>query len=378
MGLVVACMARAGGRVARSGGLAAYADVAFGPFAGFLTGFFLWFSNMLASAGVASAVVDSLSSVAPVLGHTLPRAALVVGLYVVLSYVNLRGVAAAARVTSTAAVIKFLALVAFVVLGASLVNVQNLVWDQAPSAQHVGRGVILAIFALSGTEVALGASGEVRDPRRTIPMALATALILIVILYIAVQVIAQGALGASLAQSTAPLADALTRRGMPGGSLILAAGGVSMGGWLAGDLLGTPRILFAFARSGLLPRALARVSPVHRVPHVAIALHAAVACGFALTGSFVTLAIFSIIVTLPVYISCCAAAWVLERREALTAGGTGKWLAPRSIVPLLAIGSLLWMLSCATGQELIAVTVLLIVTAVIYGIARRLRSHAQA
>jgi amino acid transporter len=375
MAMIVVCMARAGSRVARSGGLSAYADVAFGPFAGFLTGSLLWFSNMLASAGIASAVAESLATVAPTFAQGLPRDILIVGLYGALTAVNLQGVALAARVTSAAAVIKFLALVAFVVLGASLVNPQNLIWDHAPSATQVGRGVYLAVFAFSGAEIALGASGEVRDPRRTVPIALAAAMVLVALIYLGVQLIAQGALGASLAESSAPLADALTRRGMPGGSLILAAGIISMGGWLAGDLLGTPRILFGFARVGLLPRALARVSPVHHVPNLAIAIHAAVACCFALTGSFVTLAIFSVMATIPVYISCCAAAWVLERREAVAAGRNAPWLSGRSLIPLLAIGSLLWMLSCATLQEVIAVTALLVVTAGIYGGARRFRSE---
>ena len=54
MGLIVLCMAEAGSRVSLTGGLYAYAEVAFGPFAGFLTGFLLW---MVLTFAIVSAVL---------------------------------------------------------------------------------------------------------------------------------------------------------------------------------------------------------------------------------------------------------------------------------------------------------------------------------
>src|SRR5262249_25620893 len=153
----------------------------------------------------------------------------------------------------------------------------------------VGRGVILAIFALSGMEIALGTSGEVRAPARTIPHALAIAIPAIAIVYLAIQIVAQGILGPDLAASKAPLADALARGGERGRRFIVAAGIASMTGWLASDLLGSSRVLFAFGRAGTLPRALGAVHPKTRVPHVAVSVHAIIACALALSGTFETL-----------------------------------------------------------------------------------------
>jgi amino acid transporter len=227
----------------------------------------------------------------------------------------------------------------------------------------IGRGAIIAIFALAGMEVALGASGEVRDPARTIPRALFSAMAAIAVLYVAVQVVAQGVLGPALPASRVPLADALAQAGRLGGTFILLASLVSMTGRVEGDLLGSPRQLFAFARAGVLPRALAAVHPVTRVPHVAVIAHAAIACALALTGTFAALAILSSVVLILFYGLCCAASWKLDRR------------ARGGLIPGLAIVSLAWMLTSATLGEFAAVAGVLVV-ATLYYLLRRARTPA--
>ena len=69
--------------------------------------------------------------------------------------------------------------------------------------------MLLLIFAFVGIEVALVPSGEVRDPRRTVPRAIYLALGVTTLLYLAIQAVAQGVLGAEMAQhAEAPLAAA--------------------------------------------------------------------------------------------------------------------------------------------------------------------------
>ena len=121
--------------------------------------------------------------------------------------------------------------------------------------------------------MALVPSGEVRDPRRTVPRAIFLALGLTTLLYLAIQAVAQGVLGAEMAQhAEAPLAAAASRfLGEGGRLLVLAGGAVSMFGYMCGDMLGSPRALYAFGRDGFLPRALARVHPSFHTPYVAIA-----------------------------------------------------------------------------------------------------------
>ncbi len=317
---------------------------------------------MLASASLAAALVDSLAGLHPTLARPEVRIAELAGLYAVLVAVNLRGVRAGTGVISGMAVLKFLALLLFVAVGATVVRVENLAVHELPTVSHLGRSTILALFALCGMETALGASGEVRDPVRTIPRALFAATLLVVLLYLTIQVVAQGVLGSGLASTTAPLADSVARVGPGWKSVILGASAVSMAGWLVGDLLGTSRMLFAFGRMGVLPRFLTIVHEKRRVPYWAVVCYSAIACVLAIFGTFTTLAVLSSVGTILLYLSCCGAACALQRRR---------------IVPLLAIAALLAMLFSCTSAELLSIGAVLVVAAVWYALSKAIVARAR-
>lgn len=364
MGLVTAAMAQAGSRVARSGGIYAFAEVAFGPLAGYLTGVLLALTCVLAAGGVAAALVDSLATLSPVLARPLVRAGAILLLFGGLVTVNLRGVRSGTQVAAGAAVLKFLALLLFVALGATLIRPEHLAVQHAPAVSSLARGAILAVFALAGMEIALGASGEVRDPTRTIPRALFAAFSLVVLLYLAIQIVAQGVLGPDLATSHAPLADVLARVSPVGRYFMLAVGALSMLGWLAGDVLGSSRMFFAFGRMGVLPRQLAAVHARTRVPHYAIVAYGVVGALLALTGTFASLVFLASVSNMLLYVACCAAAWELERR----ARGLGDTTHPgrSGLIPLLALLGLVGVLCYSTLRELLAVAMVLVVASILY------------
>src|SRR5919198_1198548 len=97
MGLVVLCFAEAGSRVSLTGGPYAYVEVAFGPFAGFLTGALLWSVTSFAGAAVASAFAGASATFWTLLAHPVPRALLLAALFTALAAVNVRGVLAGMR-----------------------------------------------------------------------------------------------------------------------------------------------------------------------------------------------------------------------------------------------------------------------------------------
>jgi amino acid transporter len=351
MGLVALCFAAAGSRVARSGGPYMYVEAAFGPRAGFVIGVLLWLSNILGGAGVAAALADVLGAMHHV--FTLPwvRAALLIAIFVAIATVHVRGIRTGTRLVEVTTVLKLAPLVLFVLVGAFFVRPEHLRWTDTPGLGDIGRTVMLVIFAFSGMEVALGPSGEVRDPARTVPRALLAALTLVVVLYIAIQLVAQGILGSELADSKAALSDA-SRHIAPGAAAFIAIGAlVSMFGGVAGETLGSSRLLFAFARDGMLPAWLATIHPRFRTPHVTVALHAALACTLALSGTFVQLAILSTVALVVIYLACCAAAWALERSH-VRADGAPFVLPGGALIPVLASLALLWVLSRSTVAEI--------------------------
>jgi basic amino acid/polyamine antiporter, APA family len=352
MALIVTCFAMAGSRVSATGGVYAYVETAFGPFAGFLTGVLFWLTASTACAGVASALAGSVGQLVPVLGVGVGRAVFLAGVYGGLALANIRGVRTGARLVEVVTVAKLAPLLVLVATGIFFVKPSFLAWPGMPASAALGDTVLLLIFAFVGIEVALVPSGEVRDPERTVPRAIYLALAATTLLYMAVQFVAHGILGSELGHlADAPLAHASARAiGEAGRVLVLAGATVSMFGYVSGDMLATPRLVFALGRDGFLPAAFRRVHPRHRTPAVAIAVYAAVICVFAVAGSFRQLAIIANVAVLTLYFVCCAAAWELNRRDVRT-GARPFRIPAGSVVPFLACGTIAWILAHATRRE---------------------------
>jgi amino acid transporter len=372
MALIVCCFASAGSRVSLTGGLYAYVEVAFGPFVGFLAGVLYCLMATFAVASVASAFAGSVGALWPPAESSVGRGLMIIAVFAALAGINVRGVRTGARLVEATAILKLLPLLIFVVVGIWSVNTDYLRWPGLPAVSSVGRTSILLIFAFVGVEIALVPSGEVKDPARTVPRALLSALAITSLLYILIQTVAQGLLGPAIAQHTAaPLADAAALALGNGGRLLVLAGAVvSMFGYLSGDMLGSPRALYAFARDGILPEPIARIHPRFHTPYVAITTYACVVTMLAVSSSFTQLAILANVAALTLYLMCVTASYQLQRRDVRIDGTQPFTLAGGPLVPLLAAAVILWLLSNATRREFGIEALVLAVAAVFYFIRR--------
>jgi len=346
--LVALCFAEAGSRVALSGGPYAFVQVALGPYVGYLCGVLLWLGVTIAMGAVGTVLVGALATLVPALGGTVARAAVLVVLYAGLATVNARGADWGSRLSGISTLAKLLPLVAFVLLGLSHVQPANLAITTLPPVGKIGEAGLLLMFAFFGMESALQVSGEVIEPARVVPRAIALALTAIGLLYVSVQLVAQGVLGAALATpdaASAPLALAAAQfAGAAGSRLILIGMLVSTFGFMAGMMLSTPRTLFALARDGYLPQSLARVHPAHRTPHVAIGVQGVIVFAIAMTGTYVNLAIKADVAILLVYLACCIGAWRLRRLDILPETGTPFRMPGGAVVPWLAAALIVGLL----------------------------------
>src|SRR5262249_14512522 len=171
--------------------------------------------------------------------------------------------------------------------------------------------------------------------------------------------------------SDAPLAEAASRvLGRGGRLLVLAGGTISMFGYVSGDMLGSPRALFAFARDGVLPSAFARVHPRFHTPYVAIVAYAAIVASLAISSSFTQLAILANVAALPLYLLCVAASFELQRRD-VRAGGTPFVVPAGPVIPVLAATVITWLLSNATRREFAVEALVLAVASLFYFIRKR-------
>ena len=376
MGSIAICFAEGGSRIPTSGGAYGYIEEALGPRAGFIAGTLLWFSDALACGGVSAALAEVAVSVLPQSMKAVGRATIIVGVLGAIALVNICGVRHGTRLINAATALKLVPLAIFLVVGAGVMHGSNFTQTVEPTTAGFGRAMILALFAFVGMEVSLSASGEIAQPSRTIPRALAIAMISVTLIYIVIQVIAQGILGPSLANSTVPLAEGMARVHPGLRILMLVGAGLSMFGWIGSDLLGSPRILFAFARDGSLPGALGRLHSRNHTPYVAILWYATLAMALALTGTFAELAVLSALGIAVVYILGCAAAWRLARDGVALAGPplNFRWLTAAMVT---GIASMAGLMAIASRAEIIGVVAMTGVTAVVYQVLAWNRSRVR-
>lgn len=365
IGAVAICFAEGGSRVPTSGGAYGYIRAAFGPLAGYVAGALLLVGDVLACGGVTAALADLCAGVAPKSFGSTVHAAAIVAIIGCVTLINISGVARAARFVSVTTALKLIPLAIFIVVGATKMGSAHFVQPGQPITGGVGRALILALFAFIGMESPLAASGEVAQPSRNIPLALGLAMSTVTLIYVAVQVIAQGILGPRLAHSSAPLADAMASVSPTLRVVMLVGAAISMFGWISSDILGSPRMLFAFARDGLLFRPLGWVHPRTRAPYVAIAVYAAIALALALTGTFTELAILAAMATAALYAAGCAAAWMLARRGVATAGAPLNFRG-LGLAMVVGVIGMVALIASASWQEIAGLLILMGLSALVY------------
>ena len=373
MVLFVTCFALAGSRVSLTGGLYAYVEVALGSYLGFLAGILYCLTAVCAVAGIVNVFVDSMAGILPSLGNPVLRIVVMAVVYGILVFINVRGVREGAGAVGFVTLAKLLPILLFLGAGLFFIHPANLVWPTLPDSNSLGQSVVLLMFAFVGIEVALIPSGEVKEPARTVPRAIYSALGCTTIIYLLIQVVAQGTLGPELANyKDAPLAEAAARFLGPVGRTILLIGAtVSAFGFVTSDILSSPRMIFALGRDGTIPRIsnwLARVHPIYRTPDIAIYVYTGIAFVLSATGSFEKLALLSNVAVLLMYLLCFIGCWVLLGRDAgQSTHSQAVFSFPgMRLLPVLAIIAVIWILAHATRAEFAVNGIVLALASVVY------------
>ncbi len=325
-----------------AGGQYVYLREAYGPLFGFLFGWKMFLVNMtgsIAALGVAFSAymgyfVPALSLSNRLfridLGFLIPgvthsvSAGQVVAVVVIwlFSLLNIFGVALGKAVQNGLTVMKILALGVFVSLG--LLAGKAVTPDLSLQVPGMGLGQILTAFgvalvavfwAFDGWNNINYVAGEIKDPSRSLPIALVSGTVVVTVLYFLTNYVYFLALPpeemAGVVRVAETTANALFGSAAAGLLSVLVL--VSVAGALNGAIFVGPRVYFAMARDGLFFRRVGRVHPRFQTPSTALVYQAAWASLLALSGTFEQLFIFAMFMGILFWLAAAAAVFTLRR-----------------------------------------------------------------
>jgi basic amino acid/polyamine antiporter, APA family len=316
MAIIIACFAEVSSQFSEAGGPYLYARTAFGRLTGILVGWTFYLAQVAAPAANANLFVIYLAEFWPRAKEPWPRFAILTVLVWLLALINTRGARQGAVVSNIFTVAKILPLFMVVSAGAALTLFHPAPWTGGisyPTGAWM-KAIFLLIFAYGGFESALAPSGEARDPARDLAFALFVTVVGCTAIYASIQWVVVGVLGPG-ATSDRPLAEvARMTMGNRGAALVAIGALVSVYGYLSAKLLGMPRVTFALAENGDLPRIFAAVSSRFRTPWFSILIYASAVWILALIGSFAWNVTLSVVARLFSYGVVCAALIALRRK----------------------------------------------------------------
>ncbi len=370
VGLLVLCYAQAASHFDQPGGSYLYAREAFGPFVGLEVGWMQVLTRIASAAALSNGLAEAVTHFWPGAASGGARIAIVTGSLAFLVAINVIGVRAAARTGVFLAIAKVVPLLMFIAIGAMFADLsQAAVLANDIPLRDLGEAALLLLFAYAGFENLPAAAGEYRNPQRDVPFAMLSMIATVTAIYVAVQWVALGTLP-GLAESQTPIADAAAQFG---GSwlvwLVTVGAAVSILGTNSNTVMLGPRYLLAVANDGFGPKFLTRIHPRFRTPVPAILVIGVLSLALALSGSFVQLAMLSVVARLVTYIATAMAVVVLRRRygdreQALRLPGG-------ILIPVAATVVAVGLLASASAQNLVAGALALVAGALIYRFWRR-------
>src|SRR5690606_28819171 len=199
------CFSEAASYFDEPGGAYLYTREAFGEFVGFEVGWMTWLARVTSVASLSVGFALAFGYLWPGATEGWGRALVISGSLGILTWINVIGVKEGAKAAVFLTITKSLPLLIFIGIGVFDIN-----WDlmavEAPSRTFtsLSEAVLLLLFAYCGFENTPGAAGEFKNPKRDVPFALLTMVVIVTVIYTLVQVVAVGTLP-GLAQSSSPL-----------------------------------------------------------------------------------------------------------------------------------------------------------------------------
>ncbi len=325
-----------------AGGQYVYLREAYGPLAGFLFGWILFLVSMSGSiAALGAAFAEYFGRFFPALSteHALLELPLgflgreanwtlsagqivAVILILLLSAINYLGVGLGKRLQNGVTVAKIGAILILGIVGLVLARgpIDLSIHTTGVGFKGLLTGFGVALLAVSwsfdGWNNITYVAGEIRDPKRDLPIALIGGTLLITLLYLLVNWFYLKALTPVQMAGIVPVAERATSvvMGETAASIVTVVVLVSMLGALHGAIFAGARVYYAMARDGLFFRSIGRVHPRFRTPGQAIVWQGVWSGVLTLSGTFEQLFTFVMFITIGFWISAIASVFTLRKK----------------------------------------------------------------
>jgi amino acid transporter len=291
--------------------------------------------------------------------------------------VNIRDAGKSVRFMQWVTIIKLLPLFGIIIFGFRYIEPGNIKLEHFPSLSAFNNTALILFFVLAGFETSLNVSGEIKNPKRTVPRGILLGGISVLLIYMLIQTVTQGVLGTHLNQfKDAPLAEVAKKiAGTTGVTILIFAAAFSGAGAINGDVLASPRLLFAGAKDGLFPKYLAKIHPRFLTPYLAVITYAAAIFIFSVSGGFKQLAILASGALLLIYLAVVLAMLKLRMRKL---DSTEKlFRVPGGLlIPIIAITAIVYVLSNLSRGEIVSILLFVVLVSMIYFVMKMLERNS--
>ncbi len=271
--------------------------------------------NALIKSTTGSALPVALSAApgsAPGAIINLPAMFIVLLLTVILCF----GVKESITINKIIVIIKLVIVVLFIVIGATYIHPENYTPFMPFGAAGVMTGAAIVFFAYIGFDAVATVAEEAKDPQRTMPIGIIASLVVCTILYILVAAVLTGMVPINQIDVNEPLAGAFAHYGQRWAVALVAVGAIAgITSVLLVSLLAQPRVFFALARDGLLPKMFAQVHPKYNTPWFSTLVMGIIISIFAGLTPITTAAELTNIGTLFAFVLVCIGVVILRKRQ---------------------------------------------------------------
>jgi amino acid transporter len=355
----------------KTGGPVIYATEAFGPLAGFSTGWVIYLARMTAFAANANVMAIYLGSLSEFFASDIARGTIISVVTIGLTWANLLGVKDGVRTMGVFTFLKVTPLFLLVLMGLQHVTGSTLIPAAPFFVEELGSTTLLMIYAYVGFETVAVTAGETSRPRSTLPKALVGTVIGTGMLYFLIVLVFISVISADQYANATLIDVGRALAGPLGAFAITLAAVFSIGGNLAGSMIAAPRLIFSLAENRLLPQWFGHVHAKYATPDRCILIMGGMALVMALTGSFVKLAIASSVARLLGYIICIASLPAIRRNASDEVRKKAYRLKGGYSIPIIALAICIWLLMQSKTESWIAVSMLIAIGMFFYWIEKR-------